>query len=62
LKEASALNAKKCIIVGDEELRENKIKVKDMATGEQKLESCDEYLSRLAIGRPVSKQGMLFDV
>jgi histidyl-tRNA synthetase len=47
LKEASALNAKKCIIIGEEELRENKITVKDMATGEQKLVDVDEFLSGL---------------
>jgi histidyl-tRNA synthetase len=47
LKEASALNAKECIIIGEEELKENKITVKDMATGEQELVDYDEFLSRL---------------
>jgi histidyl-tRNA synthetase len=47
LKEASALNAKKCIIIGAEELEKDKITVKDMATGEQKLISVDEFLSGL---------------
>jgi len=45
LKEASALNAKECIIIGEEELRENKITVKDMATGEQTLVEVDKFLS-----------------
>jgi histidyl-tRNA synthetase len=47
LKEASAQNAKKCVIIGEEELKENKITVKDMATGEQELKSSDEFFSRL---------------
>jgi histidyl-tRNA synthetase len=47
LKEASAQNAKKCIIIGAEELKENKIKVKDMETGEQELVDVDEFLSGL---------------
>ena len=47
LKEASAQNAKKCIIIGAEELKENKIKVKDMETGEQELVDVDEFLSQL---------------
>jgi histidyl-tRNA synthetase len=49
LKEASAQNAKKCIIIGEEELRENKITVKDMATGEQKLVDRDEFFAGLNI-------------
>ncbi len=36
LKEASSINAKKCIIVG-EELKENKLAIKDMATGQQEM-------------------------
>ncbi len=47
LKEASAQNAKKCIIIGEEELKEGKIGIKDMATGEQELVGCDEFLSEL---------------
>jgi histidyl-tRNA synthetase len=47
LKEASALNAKKCIIIGAEELEKDKITIKDMATGEQKLVDADEFLSGL---------------
>jgi histidyl-tRNA synthetase len=47
LKEASAQKAKKCIIIGYEELEENKITVKDMATGEQELVDYDEFWSRL---------------
>jgi histidyl-tRNA synthetase len=49
LKEASAQNAKKCIIIGEEELREDKITVKDMATGEQKLVDRDEFFAGLNI-------------
>ena len=45
LKEASAQNAKKCIIIGEEELKGNKITIKDMATGEQKLMSSDEFFA-----------------
>jgi histidyl-tRNA synthetase len=47
LKEASARNAKKCIIIGHEELEKNKVTVKDMATGEQELVDYDEFWSRL---------------
>jgi histidyl-tRNA synthetase len=46
LKEASAQNAKKCIIIG-EEFKDNKLVVKDMATGEQELVDYDEFMSRL---------------
>jgi histidyl-tRNA synthetase len=44
LKEASAQNAKKCIIIGDE-FKNNELVIKDMATGEQKLVKVDEFLS-----------------
>jgi histidyl-tRNA synthetase len=47
LKEASAQKAKKCIIIGYEELKENKITVKDMVTGEQELVGYEEFWSRL---------------
>jgi len=47
LKEASAQKAKKCIIIGYEELKENKVTVKDMVTGEQELVDYDEFWSRL---------------
>ncbi len=46
LKEASAQNARKCIIIG-EEFKNNKLAVKDMATGEQQLVDMDEFLSQL---------------
>jgi len=49
LKEASAQNAKKCIIVG-QEYKDNKLAVKDMATGEQELVDVDEFLSSLGSG------------
>ena len=45
LKEASSANAKKCIIIGDE-LKEGKLIVKDMATGQQELVSIDQFLSQ----------------
>jgi len=47
LKEASAQNAKNCIIIGEEELKEGKIGIKDMATGEQELVGRDEFFSGL---------------
>ncbi len=47
LKEASAQKAKKCIIIGYEELEQNKITVKDMVTGEQEFMGYDEFWSRL---------------
>jgi histidyl-tRNA synthetase len=50
LKEASAQNAKKCIIIGEEELKEGKITVKDMDTGEQQLVGREEFLSGLDSG------------
>jgi histidyl-tRNA synthetase len=46
LKEASAQNAAKCIIIG-QEIENNKVAVKDMATGEQLEVDCDEFLARL---------------
>ncbi len=46
LKEASELNAQKCIIIGDE-FKEKKLIVKDMATGEQELVDYDKFLSDL---------------
>ncbi len=45
LKEASLAKAKKCIIIGAE-LKEGKLIVKDMATGQQKLVSVDQFLSQ----------------
>ncbi len=47
LKEASALGAKKCIIIGAEEVEKDKITVKDMATGKQELMGYDEFWSGL---------------
>ncbi len=44
LKEASAQNAKKCIIIGDE-FKNNELVIKDMGTSEQKLVKVDEFLS-----------------
>ena len=47
LKEASAQNAKNCIIIGDEEIQKNKITVKDMATGKQETVDLDKFLAEL---------------
>ena len=47
-KEASAQNAKKCIIVGQEYVDNNQLAVKDMASGEQELVNFDEFLSQLS--------------
>ena len=44
LKQASEQNAAKCIIIGDE-FKNNKLAVKDMATGQQELVDYDEFLS-----------------
>jgi len=46
IKLASDQNAKRCIIIGDE-FKENKLVVKDMATGEQQLVDLDKFLSQL---------------
>ncbi len=46
LKEASDRNAKTCIIIGDE-FKDNKLTVKDMASGQQELVDTDEFLSSL---------------
>ncbi|MHC4394960.1 MAG: histidine--tRNA ligase [Planctomycetota bacterium] len=46
LKQASAQNAKKSIIIGDE-LKNNKLVVKDMATGDQELIGVDEFFAQL---------------
>ena len=47
MKEASAQNAKKCIIIGEDELGQGKIMVKDMSTGQQELVDYDEFFSGL---------------
>jgi len=46
LKEASAQNAKKCIIIGDEYVTNKQLIVKDMATGKQELINIDKFLSQ----------------
>jgi len=46
LKQASAQNAQKCIIIG-EEFNNNQLIVKDMDSGEQELVDTDEFLSQL---------------
>ncbi|MHC4659292.1 MAG: histidine--tRNA ligase [Planctomycetota bacterium] len=48
LKEASAQNAVKCIIVG-EEFKQNKLVVKDMATGDQHPVDYDKFLADLEV-------------
>jgi histidyl-tRNA synthetase len=47
LKEASDQKAKKCIIIGYEELKENKVMVKDMTTGQQELVDRDKFFAQL---------------
>ena len=46
LKQASEQNAAKCIIIGDE-FKDNKLTIKDMATGQQTLVDYDKFLSGL---------------
>ena len=46
LKQASDQNSKKCIIIGDE-FKENKLVVKDMATGEQQLIEVNKFFAEL---------------
>ena len=46
LKQASVQKAKYCIIIGDE-LKENKLVIKDMTSGEQKEVDYDKFLSDL---------------
>ena len=46
LKEAYDQNAQKCIIIGDE-LKDNKLVVKDMVSGGQELVDYDDFWSRL---------------
>jgi histidyl-tRNA synthetase len=46
LKEASAQNATKCIIIG-QEIEDNKLTVKDMATGEQREVDYAQFLAQL---------------
>ena len=47
LKQASAQNARKCIIIGTELFESNELVIKDMATGQQKLVDTDKFLSQL---------------
>jgi histidyl-tRNA synthetase len=46
LKQASARNAKKCIIIGDE-FKNNELVVKDMTTSKQKLIKLDRFFAEL---------------
>jgi histidyl-tRNA synthetase len=46
LGEASSRNARRCIIIG-EEFKQNKLAVKDMATGQQELVELDRFLAEL---------------
>ncbi len=45
LKQASAQNARKCIIIGSE-FENNELVIKDMTTGKQELVDYDEFLAR----------------
>ncbi|MHC4511215.1 MAG: histidine--tRNA ligase [Planctomycetota bacterium] len=46
LKQASDQNAEKCLIIGDE-FKDNRLAIKDMATGNQELMDVDAFLSKL---------------
>lgn len=45
MKQADRLNAKYTIVIGDQELDNNKIDVKEMSTGETKTIQLDEVVS-----------------
>jgi histidyl-tRNA synthetase len=45
LKQASDENAKKCIIIGDEFIKNNELIVKDMAGGSQELIKADKFFT-----------------
>jgi histidyl-tRNA synthetase len=57
LKQASARNAKKCIIIGDE-FKNNELVVKDMATSKQKLIKLDTFFADIGTP-PLASQGDL---
>jgi len=46
LKQASASNAKKCIIIGTELAEKNELVIKDMVTGEQQRINADKFFAR----------------
>jgi histidyl-tRNA synthetase len=52
LKQASARNAKKCIILGDE-FKNNELVVKDMTTSKQKLIKVDTFFAELKSPAPI---------
>jgi len=45
LKQASAQNARKCVIIGQELYRNNELIIKDMATGQQELIEFDRFFA-----------------
>jgi histidyl-tRNA synthetase len=47
LAEASAQNAKNCIIIGEEEIQKNEITIKNMQTGKQKTLPVDKFMDGL---------------
>jgi len=49
LKQASAQNAKKCLILGRELLENDQVVVKDLTTGQQKAVSAKLFLSKLKV-------------
>jgi histidyl-tRNA synthetase len=53
LKQASARNAKKCIIIGDE-FKNNELVVKDMATSKQELIKLDRFFA--VLGTPLTAE------
>lgn len=47
LKQASSINAKTCVIIGQEFIDNGELVIKDMATGEQKNIKADDFISHL---------------
>jgi histidyl-tRNA synthetase len=57
LKEASAQNAKYCVIIG-EEFKQNKIQFKDMATGTQQELNVEEFFNKLRSAKDRSGEAL----
>ena len=47
LKQASSVNAKICVIIGQEVIDSSELVIKDMASGEQKNVNTDKFISQL---------------
>ena len=65
-KYASRLNIPFVIVIGEDEMKENKITIKNMQTGEQTLESIDEVIQKLkeykSLKKVEKKEDMIFVV